>query len=338
MIVDMRARILCILLLFSVATPFVTSASEYSVRPFLIDVELEPRESIEETVTLTNGYSTRKLVVFATVNEITIDDVGEIREFVSPVMTDRANTITSWIEVTRGRIEIEPGEKLEVPLLVTAHHDAEPGEYHAFIGFVPASKRFQAEQAAMEGEADGVILKVTIPDQRKDSVKINSFRIDRFVVGETDRTVEIEIENLGDLPARPTGEVIFYNSRGAEVAAAPVNETGTTLAPGESALLTADIPVEDSLGRYKANVNLTYGVNQRANLYDTAFFYLMPTHLMLMLGVGMFFVVLLVAILFRRVLAYQEFDEDGDDVMMYVRQGHEPNPKDHDIDLTNRTE
>lgn len=338
MIVRMRARILCLLLLTTFATPIFGEASEYSVRPFLFDVELEPRESTEETVVLTNGYGTRKLVVFATVNEISVDEVGEIREFVSPVMTDRKNTITSWIEVNRGRIEVEAGDKVEVPLTVTAHHEAEPGEYHAFIGFVPASKRFQAEEIALAGEADGVILKVTVPDQRKDSVKISSFRIDRFVMGETDRTVEIEIENLGDLPASPAGEVIFYNSRGAEVAAAPVNETNLRLAPGEKAVLTADIPIDDTLGRYKANVNLTYGMNQRANLYDTAFFYLMPTHLMLMLASGMLFLVLLVTVLFRRVLAYQELDEDGDDVMMYVRQGHEPNPQDHDIDLTNRTD
>jgi hypothetical protein len=333
----MRIRISLVTLILLILPSWV-SASDFTVRPFLIDAELEPRESLTETVVLTNGYEHRKLIVFATVNEITVDDVGEIRDFVPPVMTDLSRTVTSWVQVNRGRIEIEPGERVEVPLTVSADLAAEPGEYHAFIGFVPASKRYQAEEIAMAGEADGIILKVTVPDTRSDNVKINSFRIDRFVLGQEDKLVEIEVENVGDLPATPMGEVIFYDSRGTEVASAPVNDSGLTLAPGESGTLETYIPLDDSLGRYKANVNLTYGVNQRANLFDTTFFYLMPVHLMLALAGAMLFVALAALVLFRRVLAHQVIDEDGDEVALYVREGHNPNPKDHDIDLSRRSE
>jgi len=75
--------------------PLFASASGITVRPFLIDETLLPRGYSQNLITIRNDYDYRKAVVYATVNEITIDKDGEIKQFVSPVMTDRTNTVTS---------------------------------------------------------------------------------------------------------------------------------------------------------------------------------------------------------------------------------------------------
>lgn len=313
-------------------------AGEYSVRPFLFDVVAQPRDVVTETVILTNESEYRKYVVYATVNEISLDAEGEIKEFVSPVMTDRSNTVTSWIEVTRGRIEIPPGEKKEVTLTLRINPAAETGEYQAFVGFVPAANRPKAESIAMNGEADGVIVKVTIADQRKDSMKIAGFQIDRFITGEDNREIDVVIENMGDIASAPTGEIIFYDSRGVEIDATPFNTEGIEVPPGEVVTLKGTVPVKDSLGRFKANISLEYGGNQRAALFDTASFYLMPLHLLIMMFGVILVGAIIVTFMFKRAfMSDQEDDEDGDSVMMYVREGHDPNPQDHDIDLKNTT-
>lgn len=320
--------------------PSALFASEIVVRPFLIDAQLEARETYADTITLKNNYPTRKAVLYATVNEIAVDSVGEIKEFVTPVMTDRTNTVTSWIEISRGRIEISPGELKEMPITVRVHPQAKPGEYHVFIGMVEASKRPVAEAIAMSGEADGVILKVTVSDERKDSMRIAGFLINRFVTGSDSRFIDIEVENSGDLESQPSGEIVFYNSRGVEVSSTVVNTEGVVIAPGETKTIKAEVPLENTLGRYKANVTLEYGANQRASLYDTTYFYMMPMHFLLVGIVGILVVSLLITLLFRRMLSAQEYgyDETGDDVVMYIKDGHVPNPKDHDIDLTNKTD
>jgi len=330
-----RALFLCVALTL---LPAALNASEISVRPFLVDVELVPRESHQEIITLRNDYPTRKAILFATVNEITVDSVGEIKEFVSPVMTDRTNTVTSWIEISRGRVEIEPGETVEVPLAIRVHPYAEPGEYHVFIGLVEASKRSVAEAIALGGDADGVIVKVVIADERSDSMRIGGFMIDRFVTGDEDKLIRIEVENLGDLPSALEGEIIFYDSRGVEVDNIAIDSAGAVVNPGETTILTSDVPLDKELGRYKANVTLQYGVNQRASLYDTTYFYMMPLHVLLMVLSGVIAVSLLITLLFRRVLVAQEYDEAGDDVVFYVKDGHEPNPQEHDIDLKNKSQ
>jgi hypothetical protein len=317
------------LLLFPVSTIF---AAGIDVRPFLIDVEMLPRDTISRTVTLKNNYPTRKSVLYATVNEISIDSEGEIKEFVSPVMTDRTNTVTSWIEISRGRIEVLPSESIEVPLSINVHPYAEPGEYHVFVGLVEASKRHVAEAIALSGDADGVIVKVVVSDTRQDSMRISQFLINRFVTGEESKMFSVEVENMGDLPSTPSGEVIFYDSRGVEVNNVAI-QSSESIAPGETGSIISSVPLENDLGRFKANVSLNYGSNQAASLYDTTYFYMLPWHILLMVFLAIAVVSLVVTLLLRRALFRGHMDEDGDDVVMYIRDGHEPKPQDHDIDL-----
>jgi hypothetical protein len=322
-------------LLVLLLAPTLSHASEITVRPFLIDETLAPRDMVENLITLKSDYELRKAVLYATVNEISVDSEGIIKQFVSPVMTDRTNTVTSWIEITRGRIEIPPGETREVPLTIHVDPFAKPGEYHVFIGIVEAINKPAARAIAMNGEADGIIVKITIADQRTDSMKIKSFVIDRFVTGQSKRIIDIELENSGDIASAPIGEIIFYDSRGIEVSSIDVNTEGVSIAPGETININSSIPLDDELGRFKANLSLKYGVDQKASLHDTTFFYLMPLHLLLLLFTGVLIATIFVTFLFRRAFFSHEEDEDFDEVAMYVRDGHEPNPKDHDIDLKN---
>jgi hypothetical protein len=328
-----RLILLAFILLGQLLLPVGTAtAAGIDVRPFLVDVEMVPRESKTQTITLQNNYPTRKAVLYATVNEISLDAGGEIKQFVSPVMTDRTNTVTSWIEINRGRLEVKPGELLEVPLTIKVHPYAEPGEYHAFIGLVEASKRHVAEAIAKAGDANGVIVKITIADERKDSMRISRFLIDRFVIGEESKHISVEVENMGDVPSTPAGEIIFYDSRGVEVDNVELLST-EQINPGETAVIDATVPIGSTLGRFKANVSLAYGENQSASLYDTTYFYMMPWNILLMVIGAIVVVSLLLTLLLLRALSARDEYEDGEEVALYVKDGHDPKPKDHDIDL-----
>jgi len=310
-------------------------ASDLTVRPFLIDRNAGPRDIIEETIVLSND--TEKLrYIYATVNEISVDNEGVIKEFVSPVMTDRTSTITSWIEVTRGRIELSPGERREVPLTVRINPFVEPGEYHAFIGFGHAKNRPTAESNALAGEVDGVILKINIGDNRTEGMKVSGFSIDRFITNDNQRVVDVLIENTGEMADVPVGEIIFYDSRGSEISSVDFNTERIDIAPGEEKTISALIPIDEEIGRFKANLSLNYGVNQKASLFDSTSFYLMPINLLMLIFGFILLGTIMVTLLFRRVFSAEALsDEDGDSVVMYVKDGHEAKPKEHDINLKN---
>jgi len=317
-------------------TALGADAAALSIRPFLIDKTVEARDIITEEITLVNETG-GKMNIYSTVNEITVDSEGDIKEFVSPVMTDRTNTVTSWVEVKRGRITLEAGEATTTTLTLRVHPQAKPGEYHMFIGFVPAQKAYQAEEAAMRGDADGVIVKLSIEDKSEEFLRVTSYLVDRFVIRESQRVIEVEVENLGDTPEVPKGEIIFFNSLGEELTVVGVNEAGVTVPPGEKVTLTAAIPFGNELGRYKANLSLQYGTKQKATVYDTTQFFMMPLHIMIIVMVSIIALSFLIVWLLRRSLTEKDDDDThGTDLPFYVRDGHEPKPKDHDIDLSKK--
>ena len=333
---SMRRLILTGLITIFTLSPLVTEAADLIVRPFLIDRTAEARDIVQEEVTLTNETS-RKINVYATVNEITVDQDGDIKKFVSPIMTDRTNTVTSWVEISRARIELWPGDVKTIPLKLRIHPHAEPGEYHVFVGFGIASKRYIVEEKAMKGELDGVIVKVTIEDKSTEHLRLSSFQIDRFITGGEDKKVEIEIENLGDVSEVPTGEIIFLDSKGQELKSIPVNTDSLSVSPGETITVVSELPFSDELGRYKANLTLQYGNKQKAQLYDSTQFFMLPMHILLLMLLAAILLSLLIFFLLHRALAFNDDDDEhGADLPFYVRDGHNAEPKQHDIDLSNK--
>ena len=330
------SSLLAFIIFLSVSLPLSAKASQISVRPFLIDKTLAARDVVTDTIFIKNDYDSRKAVLFATVNEITVGKDGEIKEFISPVMTDRSVNVASWIEITRGRIEIPPHESKEVPVTIRINPFAKPGVYHAFIGIVEAKNRPAAEKIAMAGDAKGVLVKITVSDERENTLRIAAFLVNRFVTGENKRKIDIKVENLGDITSAPVGELIFYDSRGVEVASEPVNTNNIKVEPGKEKVISAAIPEElvNKIGRYKAKLALKYGDDQAALLYDTATFYSTPPRLLLTI----FGIILLAAIILALWIRKRFFADEEDDyqeVPMYVRDGHEADPQDHDINLKN---
>ena len=307
-------------------------AAEVTVSPLLVDETLKPRDIKNIPITIQNPDD-RSWRLYATVNAINLDTGGEIESFVPPSMDDRTTSITSWIEISRGRIEIGPNETIEVPLTVKLNPYAKPGEYHAFIGFAAASKRHQAEAAARRGTAPGTIISITVPEDRRFQLRLDQFSVPRLLTG-SGGTISYTVENPGDVPLTPRGELILYDGRGREVGATPLNIDGTAVPPGESIAFSESVPATGGLGRYKAFLRMEYGDQQVASINDTAFFYRFSTTALILGGGGFLLLVILLALLLRR--AFGGSDEDdgsGDEVALFHRPGHDHPTYDHDISL-----
>jgi hypothetical protein len=321
-----------VIALFFVLVPAV-HAAVVEVSPVIIDLEMQSRESATRTITLKNTTG-NKLALYATVNEVAVDTTGKIEKYVEPFYTDRSESITSWVEITRARIELEPGETREIPITIKINPYVKPGDYHAFIGFAQASKRFEAEAAALRGDADGVVLKVAFKEKKDELLHISNFAVKRFVIDENDRDVSVAVNNPGKHAAIPTGEIIFYNSRGEEVGSTPLNTEKVEVPAGESRTFAAHIPLQNELGRYKANATLYYGEETKSTIFDTTQFFLIPWPVVIGIIIVIVFLSLIVTYLIRRSLYDELHDEDGADVPLHIRDNKEHQVKDHDIHLT----
>lgn len=321
------------LLVMILVLPQVVCAADVMIAPPLFDLELQPRDVVTKDITIKN-QTDHKIYVYATVNEIAVDDSGDIKEFISPSMDKRETAITSWIEISRGRIELMPAEERVVPLTVRIHPYAESGEYHAFIGMSVEANRPLAENKALAGNADGVILKVNLEDKSSDSLRIVSLLIDRFVISENKRTLSLKIKNEGSKVSTPTGEIIYYNSRGEEVASTPLNPSNEVIEPAAIKVFEEKVPFGNRLGRFKVNVTARYGSEGKLSVFDTAQFYMVPYRLLILFAIAILVLSLFVTYLLRRVF-YDELhtDESEGDIPLYVRRDREHVQHDHDIHL-----
>ena len=314
--------------------PFFVYGSTYTVSPILINHDLEKRDIITETIVIENKGGSL-ISLFPTVNEVTVNEGGSVLGFVSASESDRTKSVTSWLEISRAEIELRPGERKELVLTIRVNPEAESGEYHAFVGFPQGGNRPEAEKLVYENRAQGTVVRIGINKEQNQFLKLEKFTVERFVKDNTEGAITISLQNPGEDPVVPSGEIIFYDNNGNEVGATPFNTESLVVESKKVVTFTQEVPKDLKMGKYKAFLSVEYGEHQKASLNDTTFFYVLPLK-QLAIGFG---VVLLLAVLLA-LYVHRRFDREEDnygasDVAMYVRTTRSES-KDHDIDLSKK--
>jgi hypothetical protein len=324
---------LCIALLFSL--PMFAQASNYSVSPLVVDREVEKRDILVETITITNNDA-HMIRIYPTVNEIALDEGGAIKTFVEPSMTaDKTSAVTTWLEISRARLEIAPGEKKEIELTIRVNPDVAAGEYHAFVGFPEGSNRGEAEAKVYAGNAQGTVVRIGVDKVQNQFLRLARFSVEKFIKQASEGAVTYALDNPGEDPVIPQGEIIFYDNNGNEVSSVPINPDKTVIEGKKKMDFTSMVPEDLKMGKYKAFLSVEYGDHQTASVHDTAFFYVLP-----LWNVVIIFVVVLIAALALALYVHRKYDlggpeVDADDVALYIREGRSES-KEHDIDLSKK--
>ncbi len=321
----------CLLICLFVDTGSV-QAENFSVSPLLIDLETEARENFTKTITLNSLHDTH-MRLYVSVNEIEIDDDSKIKAFIPASMSDRTTSITSWVEISRARIDLQPGDVREIPLTVRINPNAAPGIYHAFIGFGRGSNRDEAEKQVLEGKATGVVLRVNIDEKLNEQLRLVTFSTDRFTLDEEGGNLTYKLENVGDLPLTPRGSVFLYDSRGRELKEIEVNKEAREIKPGEVVEFNENLPFMTHLGKTKAFLDLQYGQTNLASINDTNYYYSLPWYYLLIIVVLLFVVLLTVILLLRRGVTREVHHDGVHELPLYVRDGSDRDECEHDINL-----
>lgn len=330
----MKSMILITLLILSLIAPLAVRANPaHTVSPLVIDAEVEARDIITKTITITNT-GTQPITLYPSVNNISIDEGGTIQEFMPQVMSDRTRSLASWIEISRAGIDLPIGATHTVEVTIRMHPSPVPGVYHAFIGFGHGENRDEAEARVAAGQAPGTVITVTIEEKRREVLKLARFLIDRLITQPDNQAASYTIKNPGDTPLTPGGDILIYDGTGSEVAALKINAEGASIAPGEEKVFQATVPTEGLFGKYKAFMSVEYGSGQLASLQDTAFFYVLPLKAMLTVF-GVLLIVFIGMALYLHRKYVDDTVDDADQLSFHIRPVYS-DPLHHDIDLTQK--
>lgn len=248
------------------------AAEPVQVTPVVANEKAKPRDIIKKELLVTNN-TFQRVDLYLTVEDV--DPIIGSQQPPSPGIADLSSSLASWIEITRGVIELMPGESRKVPYLIHVNLNAKPGSYFARVQARAGSNRAEAE-ANPSQDAATLILNVEVLNNAKERLELGNFLAgDSVVLGET-QTFSYMLENVGNRDVEPRGAIRIFNRRGEEVGSVPVNLEGETVTSEGKKQLAAVWSAAGRFGKYKAFLDLEYGEGQIASVQDTVYFWVFP--------------------------------------------------------------
>ena len=270
-------------------------AAELSITPAVIDEKAKARDILKQSVTIKNT-SDRKLNIYPSVNDI--DRTEGEQAFVSAQDgSDREASLANWIELSRGVIELSPGEERNIPFVIRVNLNALPGSYHAQMTFSDGTDRASAEA---RGALVTVLVNLEVQADIKEAMQLSKFFTDNVFFSGDDVLFNVQLENIGNQALQPKGEIRIYNRKGEEVASVPVNADGKSVPPEELAQMASVWSAVNGFGKFKAFLTVDYGKSQTASVQDTVYFWIIPWKQLLGIFIGSFLAVILSAFYFHR--------------------------------------
>lgn len=302
MTLTQRIGIFALLSVISVAPVFVRadSSPDLTAVPVVVDEKAKARDILKETLTITNT-SQRKLTLYPAVNDVKPQEGQEA--FVSAQnAADKQDSLANWIELSRGVVELSPGETRQIPFVIRVSLNALPNTYHADISFFEGSNREEAER---RNPLAVITVNTEVQADIKESMQLNKFVTDGFFFSGDDVLFNFQVENIGNQELKPKGEIRIYDRKGREVISIPVNAEGKTLTPDQKAQLASAWSAAQGFGKFKAFLNIDYGNNQSGKLQDTVFFWIIPWQQLLAIFVISVVAIIISALYFHRWLEHK---------------------------------
>jgi hypothetical protein len=273
-----RAGILVLALLALLPQLAAADSALLTYTPVVIDEKAQSRDILKETISLTNT-SNRKLTLYPSVNNVERTD-GEQAFAPAQNAQDLSASLANWIELSRGVLEIAPGETRQVPFMIHINPNAVANTYHAQISFFDGSTREEAEAHPPLGV---VTVNLEVQADVKEILQLNRFSTGRFFLAGDDVRFDYNLENIGNQELQPHGEIRVYDNKGREIASVDVNKEGKSVSPDKLAQLASVWSSAEGFGHYKALLTVYYGKDQTATVQDTVFFWIVPWKQLLIL-------------------------------------------------------
>ena len=245
---------------------------DVSVTPVVIDGKGKVREILRFNVALKNT-SSHLSSIYAWVTDIDANSgsVGDT-DLEGSHEKDLGESLARWVQITRGSIDLLPGEEKEIPITVQINLTAKPGVYHAVIHLSEGSDRASAE--ANPARTQDVVVNIEVLEDINERLQLSVFSPVKNIFSDKTALFQYKIENIGNRGEIPRGKVRIFDRDGREVAAIEANLDGTRLEPSTSAMLSSVWMAGGSFGKYKAMLDIEYG--SRGTLQDTVFFWMIP--------------------------------------------------------------
>ncbi len=276
-----------------------------TITPPLISTNIQPGENWASYITVVNNNSSEIDVYLQLADFFGREEGGVDFKFrAEPVTGDQSEEETApfslyrWIDIERGPIKIPAQQSKKMPFVIKVPVDAEPGGHYGAIltGNKPPEK---TEGTAIKiSSLVATLLLIEVKGDVREAGDIREFSTAKTVYRQPEVGFTLRFANKGNIHLQPRGDIKVTNFFGKEKAVIPINhqsDFGNVLPEstrkytyqwqGEKGLL--------SMGRYQAEVVLTYGKEAKQSSSRALFFWVIDWFVVLPVIGGVILFILL---------------------------------------------
>ena len=278
------------------AKTYAQQARVISIVPPTVQEVLDPAGKAEGTMKVLND-SDQPITFKANVQDYIVQDTQGTPVLLPPNTLGDKYAASAWIGITPDTFTIPAHDKQSLNYFIQTPKGARPGGHYAAIVFSPVNTNgLVAGSGATIDTEVGTLFYITINGPITENAQVTSMAAHPFQeYGPV--TINAQIKNLGDLHIKPLGYISIYNTIGTKVET--LNLPANNIFPGAARDYTAKFDNGFLIGRYKAVLLASYGINGNLPLAQTIYFWVFPWKIASLI-VLILIALILAGILYRR--------------------------------------
>lgn len=269
-----------VLAVAALAAPIYAHAA-LRVEPAVSDLETFPHGELGFTLHIVNdGGSTYRM--YPLVGELNAED-GTVTIPGTPYDANRL--ISADLELPRADFSVAPGQTKELSGKITVSPYLPPGTYHAVVAFTGSYIEPQTG-FRLDAGTPRALFNVTVRRDIREHMNLEAFRPLRKIFITFPAGFTTVLQNGGNVALKPDMTIRFFDRKDQERGQVDFGVAGEGVAKNETATVPARWDGDAGFGRYRAQLEVHYGVaNGGQFLSETAYFWVLPLWLLILLGV-----------------------------------------------------
>lgn len=298
--VSWRSAAVALVALVSLTVPALGASEGVTLLTSYIEKQLDPGQSLNVTIDVRNEGQ-KEQIFYPGVRDIEGMDEEGHPVFAPEGQEMSEGQLSSWISFSYHALRLAPGQTAPFNVFIRVPENAPHGGHFAVVMFSTEPPEVVGENSAVSvAYAAGTIVALRVGQDATDEAVLREFRTDEGVIGAPPVKFLTRIENTGNALTRPYGTIEVSNMFGRFVSSASFSPTAGAILPGSIRKYTTAWDGEGFLlGRYTADISITYGLDEKKTLVGTASFWILPAK-PLLYALGGFVVVFLAVLMWVR--------------------------------------
>jgi len=244
------------------------------VQPTTIDETVEPGQTLEGTLRVTNENGGRQTYYINTRDVVGMSDVGR-PEFADGTQTDDLSAST-WILPSVKEVSIDVGETAEVPYTILVPANASPGSYFAAF-FVTREADIATESGAGVGFHVASLVNLRVNGDVIEDIVFRELYTDKVFYTEPAVNLTARLENTGTVHDRPRGIISIIDMLGNEVGYVTLNDSKGAILPRTERIYETEWAAEGfTFGKYTAIASVSFGETSKQTITREVSFWIVP--------------------------------------------------------------